>query len=51
MDSVVLCVTYRFVRELSELHNEVTKSDHLDLKSEILNAKQHGFVKKRKLDE
>jgi len=54
MDSVVLCVTYRFVRELRALHNEPTKGDHLDLKSEILMLSSIGLlckhVLKRKLD-
>jgi len=32
MNSVVLCVTCRFVRELGALHSEPTKSNHFDLK-------------------
>jgi len=54
MDSVVFCVTYRFVRELRTLHNEATKSDNLDLKIEILMLSSIGLlcehVLKRKTD-
>jgi len=51
MDSVVLCVTYGFVRELRASHGEATKSDYLDLKSEILMLSSIGLLCKHVLKE